>query len=303
MNEPFLTHARLVKQTGGCCLFAVVVLAWHPAPSLLIENGTQKENFPPEFFPAVKQGIEELLSPDTCARVVLVDGLSHPVDSQATSFRTAGKWATKKAVPRLNFTAQPISGGPGDIAEQWRQTQTSLVRDLKAALSQELHDFQYYHEREVWWREAPPMEHLIRLETNTRFVPTTLDLSFAFSVPRVLTLLEAEDWRAKPGQQPQEIGARRLSSLAEREPFLLDHSIVATVLEALSRHGRRYFEACRQPDEILKLTTYLDAGTRSAIHYICGEKETARQTASRGLKNALGNPRLSRACEKILDLP
>lgn len=300
MNEPFLTHARFVKQTGGCCLFAVVVLAWHPAPSLVVENGTARAHFPPEFFPAVKEGIESLLSPDTCARVILVDGLSHAVDSNAISFRAAGKMAAREAVERLNFSPRNTPHTPREIALQWEQTQAQSIQKVRVALNDQLKSFHYHQQRDIWWRESLSLEHLVRLGTNTRFVPTTLDLHLAFSVPELLQILEVETWRESSGGPPQEIGSKRLSTLAGTAPFPLHQSPVPTLLEALRNHGLDYLDTCTRPKDLLQLHTYMDAGTQSALHYLCGEKELARQKASQGLKNALGNPGLSRACERVL---
>ena len=300
--EPFLTHTRLVKQTGGRCLFAVIVLAWHPAPSLIVENGTESTNFPPEFFPAVKEGVEAVLSADTCARVILVDGLSHDVDSSPLSFRIAGKMAAQEAARCLNFSPQATSDNPREIAVRWEQAQTFCIRKVKDALSDELQGFQYHPEREMWWRESSSLEQLIRIGKNTNLVPTTLDLHFAFSVPKVLELLGAEDWRRGSGGLPQEIGKKRLSTLVGAAPFSLHQSTGPTLLEALKKHGLSYLNTYTQPGALLSLDTYLDAGTHTAIHYICGEKELARQKASQGLKTASGDSRVIRACEKILEL-
>ena len=45
------------------CLFAVVVLAWHPHDRLLVENGTDPKHFPPEFFAGVEEGVTEVGPP------------------------------------------------------------------------------------------------------------------------------------------------------------------------------------------------------------------------------------------------
>ena len=103
-------EGRLVRQTGGHGQFAHVILEIEP-----LERGTGFEfvdrvrggAVPREYIPAVEKGVKDALEvgplsgyPVVDARVTLVDGRFHEVDSSEMAFRIAGSMAAKSAIAK-----------------------------------------------------------------------------------------------------------------------------------------------------------------------------------------------------------
>ncbi len=106
-------EAKFERQTGGRGQFGHVVIKIEP---LLDENGRYKrENefavevtggtVPKEYFPAVEKGVMDGLSsgilagyPVVGAKVTLIDGSFHPVDSSELAFEQAGAMAVHEVV-------------------------------------------------------------------------------------------------------------------------------------------------------------------------------------------------------------
>jgi elongation factor G len=138
LKETILTradgHYRHKKQTGGSGQFGEVYLSIEPR-----ERGAGFEfvddvvggSIPRQFIPAVEKGIKEALEHgvfagypvvDVCVRAT--DGKSHPVDSNETSFRIAGRMAFKDAFlkarpcllePIVDLVVEVPSTSMGDI--------------------------------------------------------------------------------------------------------------------------------------------------------------------------------------------
>ena len=179
--KPFLTYTRFVRQTGGMCSFAVVVLAWHPSPKARVQNPLPPEVFPPEFFPGLEEGVLSILQ-DRPAEAVLVDALYHQVDSNAFSFRLAGSLAAKEALERL-----PELRGPELTASQalshWTQTQGSRLEAFRREARALLEPRGFQLENDTWWRRRGDLEQLVRVKTNLPRVPTEADLGLGLSSP------------------------------------------------------------------------------------------------------------------------
>jgi elongation factor G len=98
---------RHVKQSGGPGQFAVVTLEVGPAPrgaGLVFEDATRGGVIPKPFIGAVESGVRQAMGdglmgghPAVDVRVVLVDGQTHPKDSNERAFHTAGSLAFKAA--------------------------------------------------------------------------------------------------------------------------------------------------------------------------------------------------------------
>jgi len=127
-------HYRHKKQTGGSGQFGEVYVTLEPR-----ERGSGFEfvddvvggSIPRQFIPAVEKGIREALEHgvfagypvvDVCARAT--DGKSHPVDSNETSFKIAGRQAFKDAFlkarpcllePIVDLVVEVPSTAMGDI--------------------------------------------------------------------------------------------------------------------------------------------------------------------------------------------
>jgi len=299
MQQPFLTHCRFVRQTGGMCMFALVVVAWHPYHTTLVENGTDSRHLPPEFFSAVRDGITEELA-EQPVRAVLVDGVFHEVDSNYQSFRTAAKHATRLALGRLPLSLPPDERSAEEITEAWRVDRESRSAALVEHLTGELAHFGFALENEVWWRAKAETEQLLRLLPNAPRVPTEIDLGLALACPALLEFLKVEDWRESSGQVPQELATKKLSHLIE-ETYELNDEIGRRMTAAIAEWGLLYLDSYPDRSSLLEAPGYMDGGTRAALLYLVGRQEEAAETAKAALENGFGNRKQRRFSNLVLE--
>eukprot|EP01025_Chloroclados_australasicus_P047361 TRINITY_DN5292_c1_g1_i2.p1 TRINITY_DN5292_c1_g1~~TRINITY_DN5292_c1_g1_i2.p1 ORF type:complete len:659 (-),score=72.19 TRINITY_DN5292_c1_g1_i2:223-2199(-) len=97
------------KQSGGAGQFAAVAGYIEPLPddhpeTNLFVNGLVGSNIPPEFVPAIEKGFNEAMNaghlighPIQKLKFVILDGKSHPVDSNELAFRLATLYAFRQA--------------------------------------------------------------------------------------------------------------------------------------------------------------------------------------------------------------
>lgn len=96
------------KQTGGKGKFADLDIEFSPVEDgnigLKFENLVQGGNIPKEFIPAIEKGIRESMMngivvgyPILSLKATLIDGSTHPVDSDAMAFEIAARQAFRKA--------------------------------------------------------------------------------------------------------------------------------------------------------------------------------------------------------------
>lgn len=101
------------KQTGGRGKFADIIFDLMPADNgirgLQFINEVKGGNVPKEYIPAVEKGFREAMDngplagfPLDSLKVVLKDGSSHPVDSDALAFEIAAKQAFRKFAGKCN---------------------------------------------------------------------------------------------------------------------------------------------------------------------------------------------------------
>ncbi|MFB3819205.1 MAG: elongation factor G [Candidatus Methylomirabilales bacterium] len=113
VTVPVAAEGRFVRQTGGRGQYGHVKIQVEPYPSGGFEfvNKIVGGTVPKEYIPAVEKGVREALEggvvagyPLVDARVVLVDGSYHEVDSSELAFKIAGSMAVKDGARR----AKPI---------------------------------------------------------------------------------------------------------------------------------------------------------------------------------------------------
>jgi elongation factor G len=107
------TH-RHKKQTGGAGQFGEVALRVEPLPrgtGFDFVDATKGGVIPQQFMPAVRKGVEQVLTTGAIAgypmqdvRVTVFDGKHHPVDSKEVAFVAAGRKAFLDAIAK----AKPI---------------------------------------------------------------------------------------------------------------------------------------------------------------------------------------------------
>ena len=106
-------EARFIRQTGGRGQYGHVKLQIEPFPGGGFEfvNKVVGGTIPKEYIPAVEKGVREALGggvlagyPLVDARVILLDGSYHEVDSSEMAFKIAGSMAFKDGARR----AKPI---------------------------------------------------------------------------------------------------------------------------------------------------------------------------------------------------
>ncbi len=113
VTAPVAAEGRFIRQTGGHGQYGHVKIQLEPFPGGGFEfvNKIVGGRIPREYIPAVEKGIKEAMEggvlagyPLVDARVVLVDGSYHEVDSSEMAFKIAGSMAFKDGARR----AKPI---------------------------------------------------------------------------------------------------------------------------------------------------------------------------------------------------
>ncbi len=99
---------QFIRQTGGHGQYGHVVLKLEPAErgqGILIENAISGGVIPQAYIPSVEAGIKEACEsgviggyPVTDIRITLIDGSSHPVDSNPLAYRIAGSMALRSGM-------------------------------------------------------------------------------------------------------------------------------------------------------------------------------------------------------------
>ena len=104
-------HARFKRQSGGHGQFGDVEVDIKPLPrgsGFGFENTIVGGSVPRQYIPAVESGIREYLSkgplgfPVVDVLVTLTDGSYHSVDSSELAFKTAGRMAMNKGMPKCS---------------------------------------------------------------------------------------------------------------------------------------------------------------------------------------------------------
>jgi elongation factor G len=111
-------EGRFIRQTGGRGQYGHVKIQIEPLPGGGFEfvNKIIGGTIPKEYIPAVEKGIREAMEggvlagyPVVDARVILVDGSYHEVDSSEMAFKIAGSMAFKDGARRAKPTLlEPI---------------------------------------------------------------------------------------------------------------------------------------------------------------------------------------------------
>jgi elongation factor G len=113
VTVPVAAEGKFVRQTGGRGQYGHVKVQVEPYPSGGFEfvNKIVGGTIPKEYIPAVEKGVREAMEggvvagyPLVDARVLLVDGSYHEVDSSELAFKIAGSMALKDGARR----AKPI---------------------------------------------------------------------------------------------------------------------------------------------------------------------------------------------------
>ena len=101
IRQPVIQEGRLVAAAGERGQFARVVLELQPQPrgsGCAFESEVSPAAIPPQYVPAVEQGVRDALAagmlagfPVVDVRVRLLDGAFHEVDSSDLAFRLAGR--------------------------------------------------------------------------------------------------------------------------------------------------------------------------------------------------------------------
>ena len=111
ISSPFRHTERYKKQTGGKGQFAQIEFCLEPNSGKGLEfvDMVKGGNIPREFIPGVEKGFRNTMQkgliagfPMIDARFVLLDGLSHPVDSSEMAFRICTEQALKSIINRTS---------------------------------------------------------------------------------------------------------------------------------------------------------------------------------------------------------
>jgi elongation factor G len=116
-------EAKYAKQTGGRGQYGHVVLRLTvdgPDAGLTIDNVVPSRAIPSEYIPAIEAGIRSVIDDGKLAervysdaRVELMDGSYHSVDSSDTAFFTAAVMAMEDALRQLPGESIGGEGSPG----------------------------------------------------------------------------------------------------------------------------------------------------------------------------------------------
>jgi len=112
IRQPVIQEGRLVAAAGGRGQFARVVLELQPQPrgsGCAFESEVSPAAIPPQYVPAVEQGVRDALAagmlagfPVVDVRVRLLDGAFHEVDSSDLAFRMAAAAAFREGFGRAD---------------------------------------------------------------------------------------------------------------------------------------------------------------------------------------------------------
>lgn len=120
ITKPANAEAKFIRQAGGHGQYGHVVLKIEPlelGAGFQFKNEIKGGKIPPEFIPAVEQGVKEAMENGVLAgfqmldiRVALTDGSFHEVDSSEVAFKIAGSMAFKEAARQASpILLEPIS--------------------------------------------------------------------------------------------------------------------------------------------------------------------------------------------------
>ena len=121
---------RFVRQTGGRGQYGHVEITLEreePGAGLVFESKITGGSIPREYISSVQQGIQEAMSsgpvagyPIEDARITLVDGSYHEVDSSEMAFKVAGSMAFKDGAKRAKtFLMEPMMDLEVVVPEQY----------------------------------------------------------------------------------------------------------------------------------------------------------------------------------------
>ena len=236
--RPTVQCARFVRQTGGVCYYALVVLALEPLHNMthiVIDNPLPHTVLPPEFVPAVVEGIEReaqayQLTPDetvavTGFRALFLDAQIHAVDSNRFAFAMAGRvWAGKAfATAELAPIAVGFpSEGEGELvtAEQaFIQHQTALTKRLDTILVEGIHPGLkrlgfIAHTPFLFYRPVNDLYHVIRVNGRGPNLWCDISLSLTVSVPALSQLHGIDQPLDHIARSPHHLGWHRLAGIA-----------------------------------------------------------------------------------------
>lgn len=110
---------KLIKQSGGHGQYGHVEVLLEPAPrghGLTILNEIKGGRIPPQYIPAVEEGISDYMNsgplagyPMVDVKVTILDGSYHEVDSSDFAFKTAASMAVRDAARKASATLlEPI---------------------------------------------------------------------------------------------------------------------------------------------------------------------------------------------------
>ena len=112
VTKPSKGEGRFVRQTGGHGQYGHCIVELEPrerGAGFAFENKVRSGAIPREFISAIGKGAEEALLtgivagyPVLDAKVRVIDGTYHPVDSSEMAFRIAGSMAVKEALKRAH---------------------------------------------------------------------------------------------------------------------------------------------------------------------------------------------------------
>jgi elongation factor G len=110
ITQPAHGEYRLKRQTGGRGQFAHVELELEPLGAgggVVFEDALRGTSIPRKYLPAIETGVRDALqrgvlaeNPIVDAKVTVVDGSYHEVDSSDLAFRTAASLAVQEALTR-----------------------------------------------------------------------------------------------------------------------------------------------------------------------------------------------------------
>ena len=184
ISRPTRQHLIFKRQSGGD-MFALVTLIIAPqteTPLIYFENLVDRETLPPEFVPAIVQGVweaarlretEQPLRPVVGLRVTLIDARYHQVDSRPLAYTIATVRALRQAfaaVPLVPWKGpQALSTDPSDNLanpQQVSQFQMQFDRLITTIRRDGLHAQLAAHQFEqvadgIWLRPKSDVHHIV----------------------------------------------------------------------------------------------------------------------------------------------
>ena len=325
LSRPTRQHLIFKRQAGGD-MYALVTLIIAPqteTPLIYFENLVDRETLPPEFVPAIVQGIweaarlretDQALRPVVGLHVTLIDARYHQVDSRPLTFKIATVRALRQAfaaVPLVPWHGQQafLTDPSSDLISHKQVAQSQIqFEQLVATIRRDgLHAQLVAHQFEqvadgVWLRPKSDVHHVVVCQPRWS---AQINITLYVQIPTLTQFIL--DSQASPVELLDRYrGSVRRWSLASLLPdstpiWSIDigadsAETAAAVSTTLKESGMPLLNAPEWASASAILTQIeedrlrMDIESRAALYYLLGRTDEAKAILNEALARAEDQP-------------